>query len=112
MRKLLLLIFVFLCFTSITACKSNNGTTDADTPYFTGKVIELYDKNCFIEVTDTGNGNFETGTTVQVHTNISGCPSFDIGDYLTIYFDGKVAYSYPPQLTNVIKISKLDAINS
>ena len=112
MKKLLLLLFVPLCFISLTACKSNNGINDADTPYFTGKVIEAYDKYSLIKVTDTGNGNFETGTTVQIHTNISDCPSFDIGDYLTIYFDGKVAYSYPPQIPNVIKISKPDNVNS
>ena len=108
MRKLLLLLFIPICFITLVACQANNGINNSDNPYFTGKVTEIYNESCLVEVTNTGNGNFEIGNTVQIHTRISNCPSFDAGDYLIITFDGKVAYSYPPQIPNVLSISKVE----
>lgn len=78
-------------------------------PYFIGKVIEINEKGFFVTVTDTGNGNFAINEPVQVNTDISGCPEYKVGDYLKISFDGKVALSYPPQVTSVFSICKTDS---
>ena len=77
--------------------------------YFTGKVLEVYEKGCLLEVTDIGNGNFWIGNKVMVHTDISNSPAYDVGDFLRISFDGKVAESYPPQVTTVFIVSKTDS---
>ena len=49
---------------------------------FTGKVIEIQENRCLVEVTDTGNGNFTIDDKVVVNTDIKDCPQFDIGDII------------------------------
>ena len=78
-------------------------------PYFTGKVLEIYENSCLVEVTDTGNGNFYLGERIIVNTNIEGAPKYTVGDHLRISFDGKVALSYPGQVLNVYSVVKTDA---
>lgn len=78
-------------------------------PHFTGKVLETNEKGFLVEVTDVGNGSFAIGEKVQVNTDISSCPEYTVGDHLRIAFDGKVALSYPPQVTSVISIRKTDS---
>ena len=95
------------------ACNSGDNAASDDEwdmtkPYFIGKVIEVYEKSCLVEVTDTGNGHFWIGEQVKVHTNIPSCPEYAVGDFLRISFDGKVASSIPPQVTNVFLVSKVD----
>ena len=106
MKKLLAIMFIIVCLFTLIACNSDD-EQDILNPYFTGKVIEIYEKRCLVEVTDTGNGNFTIGDKVVVNTDIKNRPQFDIGDYITISFDGKVALSYPPQVLRVFQISKV-----
>ena len=109
---LTILILSFLCM--LVACNSNAKDVSKDdgrdilNPYFTGKVIEIYEKGCLLEVTDIGNGHFTIGDKVQVNTNISTCPEYYVGDFLRISFDGKIAESYPPQINKVFIVSKMD----
>lgn len=117
MKKTLVIFLTLACLVTLVACNSNdNGGSisnddgrDILNPYFTGEVIEVYEKGCLLEVTDIGNGNFGIGDKVQVNTDISTCPEYDVGDFLRISFDGKVAESYPPQITKVFIVSKIDA---
>ena len=92
----------------LVACNSNDEGSDILNPYFTGKVIEIYEKGCLLEVNDIGNGNFAVGDKVQVNTDILSCPEYTVGDFLRISFDGKVAQSYPPQITKVFMVSKIN----
>ena len=114
MKRFLSMLLVLSCFCMLVACNSNNKDVPKDdgrdilNPYFTGKVIEVYENGCLLEVTDIGNGHFTIGDKVQVNTNISTCPKYDVGDFLRISFDGKVAESYPPQITKVFIVSKID----
>ena len=79
---------------------------DTESPYFCGKVIEKNEKGFLVEVTDGGNGAFAEGEKVQVNTELAS--KYAVGDNLCISFDGKVAMSYPPQITCVSSIVKLD----
>lgn len=106
MKKLLAVLFVIACLCTLIACNSSNEENDTLNSYFTGKVTEVYEKRCLVEVTDTGNGNFTVGDKVVVNTDIPACPDYGIGDYLTISFDGKVALSYPPQVLKAYSIAK------
>ena len=113
MKKVLFLFLISAFLFSFAACASSepadNGQRDTANPYFTGKVLEVYEAGCLVEVTDIGNGHFWVGEIVNVHTNIPACPQYAVGDFLRISFDGKVATSYPPQVTNVFIISKVNA---
>ena len=75
---------------------------DTNSPYFCGRVIETNSKGFLVEVTDGGNGSFAIGEKVQVNTELYG--DYNVGDNLRIVFDGKVAMSYPPQVTSVQSI--------
>ena len=74
---------------------------DTNSPYFCGRVIETNSKGFLVEVTDGGNGSFALGERVQVNTEQG---EYEVGDNLRIAFDGKVAMSYPPQVTSVQSI--------
>lgn len=82
-----------------------NGKYDGEQAYFKGKVIEKYENNCLVEVTDNGNQRFMLSDKVVVKTDIEGCPDYAVGDYLKIEFDGMVAESYPMQILNVFSIA-------
>ncbi len=115
MKKLIALVLVFIGLFALVACQNNsnegnkgNEGNDILNPYFTGKVVEVYDGGCLLEVTDKGNWNFSIGYEVQVHTDIENCPEYSVDDYLRISFDGVVAESYPPQIHGVTIVSKTD----
>lgn len=110
MKKLISVLLVCVCLLAICACKADSEEPlDTENPYFTGRVIEMEERGCLMEVTHIGNGNFAVGEKVIVNTNIAGCPRFSAGDHLRISFDGKVALSYPGQVLNVYSIHKTDA---
>ena len=105
MKRFIFAILILTCIGALVACNSG----DDMNPYFTGKVIEVYEKGCLLEVTDVGNGHFAVGGKVRVNTNILTCPEYGVGDFLRISFDGKVAESYPPQVTRVFSVTKTDS---
>ena len=110
MKKIVLLLCVFLCICTLCACQGSEKAPEFDksNPYFAGKVIEKNEIGCLMEVTDMGNTGFAVGEKLVVSTDISGCPEYDVGDQLKISFDGKVALSYPGQILNVFVVSKVD----
>lgn len=115
MKKIIAVFLTLVCLVSLVACQNgenenegNKGNEGNDilNPYFTGKVVEIYDSGCLLEVTDKGNWNFSIGDKVQVNTKIENCPKYSVDDYLRISFDGIVAESYPPQIHGVTIVSK------
>ncbi|MBO5931005.1 MAG: hypothetical protein J6Q70_02075 [Clostridia bacterium] len=109
MKKVLLVGLALACLLALGACQKAPGELDTKNPYFTGKVIEIEERGCLMEVTNTGNGNFYVGERLIVNTNVKGCPAYSIGDHLRISFDGKVALSLPGQVLNVYSVVKTDA---
>lgn len=107
MKKTISLLLVLFCITALmTACQAEpSDGNSVDQYYFSGKVIETYEKSCLIEVTDTGNQSFNLGLCLIVHTNVENCPEYNEGDHLRIVFDGMVAESYPPQILRVFEIT-------
>ena len=114
MKKIIAVFLTLVCLVSLVACQNgeneNEGNKGNDilNPYFTGKVVEVYDSGCLLEVIDKGNWNFSIGDKVQVNTKIENCPKYSVDDYLRISFDGIVAESYPPQIHGVTIVSKTD----
>ena len=110
MKRFLARLLVCVCLVMGVACDwiKTDGGKDILNPYFTGKVLEKYENSCLMEVTDTGNGNFFVGEKVVVRTDIKNCPDYDVGNFLRISFDGKVALSYPAQVLNVYIVSKVE----
>ena len=113
MKKCLALLLTLVCLVTLVACNSNSddqSQNNAKPAYFVGKVTEIYDNACLVEVTDGGNyGKLAVGTAVQVTTNIENCPDYAIGDYLRVEFDGTMAETYPLQVLHVLAIDKTDS---
>lgn len=109
MKKILLIGAVLVCLAILVACNQEPTELDTENPYFTGKVIEIEERGCLMEVTHTGNGNFYVGERIIVNTKIKDCPKYAVGDHLRISFDGKVALSLPGQVLNVYSVVKTDA---
>lgn len=109
MKKILLICTVLACLAMLVACNQSPTELDTENPYFTGKVIEIEERGCLMEVTHTGNGNFYVGERIIVNTKIKDCPKYAVGDHLRISFDGKVALSLPGQVLNVYSVVKTDA---
>ena len=115
MKRFFALCLALLCVLTLVACgeadeaiEANVATDGVELAYFVGKVIEVYDTTALLEVSNRGNQDFATGDKVVVNTAIEGAPAFAAGDYLKVVFDGKIAKSYPPQVLNVLDISKTD----
>lgn len=109
MKKILLIGAALVCLAILVACNQEPTELDTENPYFTGKVIEIEERGCLMEVTHTGNGNFYVGERIIVNTNVKDCPKYAVGDHLRISFDGKVALSLPGQVLNVYSVVKTDA---
>ena len=120
MKRIAVFFLALLCILVFASCKAEDNSGGAQTEneaeyenenkneyeyYFSGKVVEVYEDSCLLEVTDTGNGNFTLNDKIIVNTNIDKCPKYDAGDVLTVSFDGKVALSYPAQVLCVYSIT-------
>ena len=113
MKKCLALLLTLVCLVTLVACNTNSDTqsqNNAKPAYFVGKVTEIHEAYCLVEVTDAGNyGHLAVGTPVHVKTEIENCPDFVVGDCLKITFDGTVQELYPPIIPNVSAINKTDS---
>ena len=109
MKKFIAVFLTIVCLATLVACSTND---DKGQPYFVGKVIEVYEDSCLLEVTNNGNQHLASGDVVVVNTDIDNCPTYAIGDFLRIEFDGTMAESYPPQILKVSSIDKTDGIGN
>ena len=107
MKKIIALLVTLGCLFSLIACNTHD---EKEHPYFVGKVIEVHEGSCLLEVTNNGNQQLASGDVVVVNTKIDNCPTYAVGDFLRIEFDGTMAESYPPQIFKVYAIDKTDGM--
>ena len=123
MKRITALALLLVCLLLVVSCAENQNSNTNDgvgedmnaveheaitQPFFSGKVLEVYEGRALIEVTNGGNQEIPVGEKYVVNTNIEGCPEYEVGDYLRVIFDGKVALSYPGQILSVYEIQKID----
>ena len=112
LKKILAMLLVAACVLALVGCKASAQPSqesqpqqslpvEITEPYFIGKVLEKYGDSCLLEVVDVGNGHFGVGQEIVAHMNVPDCPAYEVGDTLTIVFDGKVTCSLPPQIVCV-----------
>jgi hypothetical protein len=73
-KRRFVILPVLVCALIFASCAAEDPGHDILNPYFTGRVIEKYENNCLLEVTDIGNGNFFVGERLIVTTDISKKP--------------------------------------
>ena len=123
MKQITALALLLVCLLLAVSCaaradaSTNNGdgenmnvieNEEITHPYFRGKVLEVYEGRALIEVTNGGNQEIPVGEKYVVNTDIKDCPEYEVGDYLRVVFDGKVALSYPGQILSVYEIHKIN----
>ena len=111
MKRFFIFVLVLVCLMGLVACKGGDEASqnNAKPAYFVAEVLEAYETGCLVEITDVGNyGGLAVGTPVHVSTHIENCPDIAVGDHIKVVFDGTVAESYPPQVTHVSWIEKIN----
>lgn len=74
-------------------------------PFIPGTVIETYEKYILIENKD---GMYSVSLDVE---NRDSMTHFNIGDGVKVYYDGKIAESWPMQVQHVYAIILVDPAN-
>ena len=126
MKKILplLLLATLLLSCCLTACNQFNkneettpatATTD-ENPLsvippctFVAKVVEVYEKQLFVTVTNSGWSSLKEGTPAYVSIPQNNSETFVVGDYVIVDFDSMVQEIYPPIVPNVYTITKCDS---
>ncbi len=97
MKKVLIftIVLVLLC---LTGCGMNmNNVTDE--PSFTGKVLAIHAGSVIVDAENIGQVSVTRKTTLP-----EGSPDVNVGDTVTVYFDGNIMETWPVQLGEVYAI--------
>ena len=57
-KKIIALLLTLVCLATLVTCNTND---EKGQPYFIGKVIEVYEESCLLEVTNNGNQHLASG---------------------------------------------------
>ena len=114
MRKLLplLLMATLLLSCCLTACNptpDENPLSVIPPCTFVAKVVEVYEKQLFVTVINSGWSSLKEGTPAYVSIPQNNSETFVVGDYVIVDFDSMVQEIYPPIVPNVYTITKCDS---
>lgn len=96
--KKLLIILLGLCLILMTGCGLSMNNVDKK-PSFTGKVLELHASYVLVDGENIGAVTVTRQTTIP-----AGSPDMNVGDTVTVYYDGNIMETYPAQLGEVYAI--------
>lgn len=110
MKKLLAILTAVMCMAAVSGCGEQQssqqagaeGTTHSDDAYgleMSGTVTNVWEGSCEIETPE--------GVPYHVSlTNVDGnpCTVPAVGDQITVFYDGKIAESFPAQILSVYEI--------
>ena len=104
MKRFLSAILILAVLSLLFAC------SDVSEPSysFIGKVKDAKGGEYFIEVTELLDSGLSVGEPVIVHYDENAFAEYGTGEYLKIEFDGKVALSYPAQISRVFSIWRVE----
>ena len=98
--KRLWALFILTCVLVCAGCGNRSmNSIIANEPNITGIVKESGEKSILIK---NDNGEYWVSLNVQ---NKDSMTHFRIGDEVVVYFDGRVAETYPMQINNVYAIT-------
>lgn len=109
MKKRYLLLFLLATIVSITACTKSEEKEQVEIESeasFYGKITEVNKEDILVKVYDE-DGKPEEGNILYVSKDVQLKESdqdFNIGDEVTVYYNGMVARSYPGQVNGVYAI--------
>ena len=102
MKRFLSILLILTVAAHLPSCEES----DEVGYFFSCKVIEKLSEECLAEIIDAKSSGLAMGETVRIHTRAIGFSDYAAGDVLEIEFDGKVALSYPAQISRVLSIKK------
>lgn len=106
MKRSIALVLILICALGLVGC--NNRSMDyiiANEPSVTGIVEEVYD-NYMILYLETDS--YPSGASCEVSLDVENKDSYtnvSVGDEVVVYYNGKIAESYPLQINTVYAIT-------
>lgn len=105
-RKIASLLSVLLLFLSLTGCRKTLDQVIDTEPCFTGTVLEVRTNSLLVEA-DEGEDIRRSSDLLDVSLLVEyedGKSAYQVGDKVTVYYDGSVAESYPAQINTVYAV--------
>lgn len=106
MKRSIALVLILICALGLVGC--NNRSMDyikANEPSVTGIVEEVYDNYMIISLeTDS----YPSGASCEVSLAVENKDSYtsvSVGDEVVVYYNGKIAETYPLQINTVYAIT-------
>ena len=103
------LVLCLAALTLLTGCARNLDYIVANEPCVRGVVEEVGTETILIKV-DEGEEAAASSDRISVSLNVENTDSvthFYVGDHVAVYYDGKIAESYPAQISTVYAITLL-----
>lgn len=80
-------------------------------PHFEATVLQVYEKTILVEVAKTADER-RSSDLLSVSTVLTdekrAAPALQEGDFVRVYYDGRIAESYPGQIHTVYAIERLE----
>lgn len=80
-------------------------------PHFEATVLQVYEKTILVEVAKTADER-RSSDLLSVSTVLTdekhAVPALQEGDFVRVYYDGRIAESYPAQVHTVYSIERLE----
>lgn len=99
MKKCIITLFMVISVLMSAACRRDLNYIIDNEPNITGVVKEISDNDVLIE---NENGEYFVSLDVEYSDSMT---HFNVGDEVTVYYDGNVAESYPMQISTVYAIT-------
>lgn len=103
MRKIIVSVIIVITVVFTTGCVPSR---NADSVFFIGEIVEIYNDHCLVEVVDKGTSLYKNIEVVVYFLQDS--QGFAIGDLLVVEFSGVLLETDPPQIRKPFSISKTD----
>ena len=100
MKKYLLIVLSVLCVLGLIGCnKKSLNYIISNEPSITGNIKEVYENSILIE-----NESGEYVVSLNVENSDGIYSPIQVGDEVTVYYDGNIAESYPMQINIVYAV--------
>ncbi len=100
MKKYLLIVLLVLCVLGLIGCnKKSLNYIISNEPSITGNIKEVYENSILIE-----NESGEYVVSLNVENSDGIYSPIQVGDEVTVYYDGNIAESYPMQINIVYAV--------
>lgn len=118
MKKIILLLLIFLFSLSIVACSDHSRgyiepenldhNEEIETEYFEAKILQVYENSILVEPTDDSIASKSSDKIDVSIKSISIDINLSVGDIVGITYTGNIAESYPAQIMGTVAVNQIN----